>query len=57
MNLEILYLRKNMEFLSFAENMGKNIGSNLRGKYNQKLLNHAEQCTADAFQAVLERAI
>ena len=57
MNLEILYLRKNVEFLSFAENMGKNIGSNLRGKYNQKLLNHAEQCTADAFQAVLERAI
>ena len=46
-----------MEFLSFAKNMGKNIGSNLRGKYNQKLVNHAEQCTADVFQAVLERAI
>ena len=46
-----------MEFLCFAKNMGKNIGSSLRGKYNQKLLNHAEQCAADAFQAVLERAI
>ena len=57
MNLEIVYLRKNMEFLCFAKNMGKNIGSSLRGKYNQKLLNHAEQCAADAFQAVFERAI
>ena len=33
-------------FLSFAKNMGKNIGKNisenLRGKYSQKLLDHAK---------------
>ena len=46
-----------MEFLCFAKNMGKNIGSSLRGKYNQKLLHHAEQCAADAFQAVVEIAM
>ena len=40
---------KGYRFLSFAKPMGKNIGKNviksLRGKYSQKLLDHAKQST------------
>ena len=54
--------------LSFAKNRGKNIGKNinknLSRKYSpsilamsQKLLDHAEQSTTDAFKTASERAI
>ena len=33
---------KDYGFLSFTKNMGKNITSNLSGKYSQKLLDHAK---------------
>ena len=43
---------KGYRFSSFAKNMskdiGKNISKNLRGKYSQKLLNHAKQPATDA---------
>ena len=52
---------KDYGFLSFAKNMSKNIGKdrskNLSGKKSQKLVDHAEQPTADAFKIVLKRAI
>ena len=39
-----------MDFLAFAENMGKNIGKNITknliGKYSEKLLYHAKQYDA-----------
>ena len=48
---------KGYGFLSFAKNMGKNIGNtiykNLSSTYSQKLLNHA----ADAFKTAPEKAI
>ena len=48
---------KGYGFLSFAKNMGKNIGNtiykNLSSTYSQKLLNHA----TDAFKTAPEKAI
>ena len=48
---------KGYGFLSFAKNMGKNIGNtiykNLSSTYSQKLLNHA----IDAFKTAPEKAI
>ena len=38
-------LVKGYEFLSFAKNMGKKLSKNLRGKYSQKLLDHAKKMT------------
>ena len=41
-------------FLSFAKNMGTNIGKNISkcfsGKYSQKLLDHAKTSAADALK-------
>ena len=48
-------------FLSFANNMGKNIGKsiskNLNGKNCQKLLDHAKQYATDAFNTASKREI
>ena len=41
---------KDYGFLSFTKNMGKNITSNLSGKYSQKLLDHAKQSATDALK-------
>ena len=45
---------KGYGFLSFAKNMGRNIGNkiskNLRGKYSQKLLDHAKKSATDAIK-------
>ena len=50
-----------MKFLSFAKNMSKNIGKNvskkLRGKYSQKLLDHAKQSATDALKTNSQRVI
>ena len=52
---------KGYGFLSFAKNMGKNIGENisksLNSKYSQKLLDHANQSTTDAFETSSKRVI
>ena len=44
---------KGYGLLSFANNMGANIGKNknknLNNKYSQKLLDHAKQSATDAF--------
>ena len=40
-------------FLSFAENIGKNLSN----KYSQKRLDSAKQSTADAIKSVSKRAI
>ena len=44
---------KGYGLLSFANNMGENIGKNknenLNSKYSQKLLDHAKQSATDAF--------
>ena len=49
------------EFLSFAKNMGKNIGKNksksLNSKYSQELLDHAKQSATDAFKTSSKRVI
>ena len=43
--------------MSFAKNMIKlsaeNTGKNLSGKYDQKLLDLAKQCTSDALKTAL----
>ena len=44
---------KGYRFLSFAENMGKNLSS----KYGQKLLDSAKKSTMDAIKTALKRAI
>ena len=41
---------KGLGFLSFAKNIGEDISKNLRGKYGQKLLDHAKQSTIDTFK-------
>ena len=50
---------KSYGFLSFAKNMGKNIGKNmhknLRGKYGQKLLDHAKKSATDALKTSSKR--
>ena len=52
---------KDCGFLSFAKNMGKNIGKitsrNLSGKYSQKLLDHVKQPATDPFKTASKRAI
>ena len=46
-------------FLSFAENMGKNIGINisksLSGQYSQKLLDHTKQSATDAHKTTSKK--
>ena len=48
-------------FLSFAENIGKNIrenvSKNLRGKYSQKFLDHARQSAADTLKTISKKAV
>ena len=43
-----------MNFLSFAKNMAKNIGTNisksLRGKYSQRLIDHTKQSAINALK-------
>ena len=52
---------KGYGFLSFAKNMGKNFGKNisknLKGKYNQKLFDHAKQSATDALKTSSKRVI
>ena len=52
---------KGYRFLSFAKYMvksvGKIIGKNVSGKYNQKLLDHDKQAATDAFKTISKRAI
>ena len=43
--------------MSFAKNMDKNIGKNLRGKYTQKLLDHVEQSATDTLKSTSKRVI
>ena len=38
------------------KNTGKIISKNLRSKYNQKLLDHAKQCTTDAPKTTSKKA-
>ena len=35
---------------NFSKNIGKNISKNLRGKYSQKLLDHAKKSATDALK-------
>ena len=53
---QILFV-KGYQFLSFVKNMGKNIGNNiskkLRGKYGQKLLDHAKQSATDSLKSAI----
>ena len=44
---------KGYGFLSFAENMGKNLSN----KYSQKFLNTAKKSTTDAIKTTSKRAI
>ena len=52
---------KGFGFLSFAKNMGKDIGKsiskNLIGKYGQKPLDHAKQSATDAIKTSSKRVI
>ena len=52
---------KGYGFLSFAKNMGKNIGNKiskkLRDKYSQKLLDHAKKSATDAIKTSSKRVI
>ena len=51
---------KGYGFLSFAENMGKNIGINIKkslsSTYSQKILDHAKQSATDALQTSLKKS-
>ena len=53
--------RKGYGFLSFANNMERNIGKNasenLSSKYSQKLLDHAKQFAKDVLKTVSRRGI
>ena len=40
-----------------GENIGKNKSKNLRGKYNQKVLDQTKQSTTDVFKTASKRAI
>ena len=46
---------KDYGFLSFAKKMDKNIGKNLRGKYSQKLLDHAKESATDTLKTSSEK--
>ena len=51
---------KGYRFLSFAKNMGKNIGKNsknLINKYNQKILDHAKPSATDTLKTASKREI
>ena len=48
---------KGYGFLTFAENIGKNISKSLSCKYSQKLLEHSKQSSTDALKTVSKRAI
>ena len=52
---------KGYGFLSFARNMGENVGKdickNLSSKYSQKLLDHAKQSATDALNTSSKNAI
>ena len=48
---------KGLGFLSFAKNFGEDIIKNVRGKYGQKLLDHAKQSTIDTFKTTSKRVI
>ena len=52
---------KGYGFLSFAKNMGKNIGQNVRktlsGKYSQKLLDHAKKSATDTLKTTSKGVI
>ena len=52
---------KGYGFLSFAKNMGKDIGKNIiksfTGKYGQKLLDHAKKSATDALKTSSKRDI
>ena len=54
-------LVKGCGFLSFAKNVGENIGKylskNLSGKYGHKLLDHTKQSATDAPQTSSKRVI
>ena len=40
-----------------SKNTGKNLSKILRGKYSQKLLNHAKESASDALKTASKRAI
>ena len=48
-----------MDFLSFDENIGRNIGKNVSGnlcsKYNQIFLDHAKQSATDALETASKK--
>ena len=46
---------KSYGFLSFAKKMDKNIGKSLRGKYSQKLLDHAKESATDTLKTSSEK--
>ena len=46
---------KGYGFLSFAKNIGKNISKNVKGKYSQKLLDHARQSATHALKTTSKR--
>ena len=46
---------KGYGFLSFAKKMDKNIGKSLRGKYSQKLLDHAKESATDTLKTSSEK--
>ena len=52
---------KGYGFLSFAKNMGKDIGKNitksLNSKYSQRLLGHAKQSAIGSFETSSKRVI
>ena len=52
---------KDYRFLSFAKNMGRNIGKsisqNLRHKYDQKQIDHAKKSVTNALKTASKRAI
>ena len=43
--------------MSFAKNMSKNIGKNVKGKYSQKLLDHAKQLFTDVLKTFSKTVI
>ena len=52
---------KGYEFFIFSKNMGKGIGKNisktLSGKYNEKLLDHAQSSATDGLKTTSKRVI
>ena len=57
MSLEIEYIKKGYGFLSFANNIGKNIGKNICNKYSQNLVDSAKKSPTDALKTASKRAI